>query len=251
MLVHKQFGEASSKVVIEQYLQGIECSVFVITDGRDYQIIGHAKDYKRIGEGDTGPNTGGMGCVSPVPFVTNAFMKKVEDTIIQPTINGLREENLVYKGFIFFGLINVHDEPFVIEYNCRMGDPETEVVIPRLQNDLVELFTAVEQGKLQDISIQFDDRCCATVMAVSEGYPGNYQKGMLIRFETYKSHGSLLFHAGTKGEDDDIVTNGGRVLAVSSYGDTIPDAVKKSLDVMKNIHFDGMYYRTDIGYEFR
>ena len=251
MIVHKQFGEASSKVVIEQFLSGIECSVFVLTDGKDYKIIGHAKDYKRIGEGDTGLNTGGMGCVSPVPFVTDAFMQKIEDTIIQPTINGLHKENLIYKGFIFFGIINVHDEPFVIEYNCRMGDPETEVVMPRLQNDLIELFIATEKGTLDDIAIQYDNRTCATVMAVSEGYPGAYKKEIPMRFNTYKSHGSLIFHAGTKGEGDNIVTNGGRVLAVTSYGDTISEAVAQSLNVMKDIHFDGMYYRKDIGFEFK
>ncbi len=250
MIVRKQFGDASSKVVIEQYLEGIEASVFVITDGNEYKMIGHAKDYKRIGEGDTGPNTGGMGCVSPVPFVTDEFMQKVEQKIIQPTIDGLRKEQLVYKGFIFFGLINVHDEPFLIEYNCRMGDPETEVVMPRLKNDLVQLFTAIENKTLHDITIQYDERCCATVMAVSKGYPGNYDKNKPIQFDTYKSHGSLIFHAGTKGEGENIVTNGGRVLAVSSYGDTIGEAVDHSLDVLKDIYFDGMYYRKDIGYEF-
>lgn len=251
MIVHKQFGEASAKVVIEQFLQGIECSVFVLADGSGYQIIGHAKDYKRIGEGDTGLNTGGMGCVSPVPFVTDAFMKKTEEKIIQPTIKGLQEENLVYKGFIFFGLINVNDEPFVIEYNCRMGDPETEVLMPRLKNDLVALLASVGNGRLKDDSIRFDERCCATVMAVSEGYPGSYKKGFPIRFDTYKSHGSIVFHAGTTGEGDDIITNGGRVLAVSSYGDTIGEAVRHSLAVMEDIHFEGMNYRRDIGYEFK
>ncbi len=250
MIVGKQFGEASSKVVIEQFMQGIEASVFVITDGREYQIIGHAKDYKRIGEGDTGLNTGGMGCVSPVPFVDDLFMQKVKLNIIQPTISGLRKENLVYKGFIFFGLINVHNEPFVIEYNCRMGDPETEVLMPRLENDLVELLMAVHHGTLHDVIINTDARCCCTVMAVSEGYPGSYQKGVPIHFNTYKSHGSFIFHAGTKGQGDDIITNGGRVLAVSSYGDTIGEAVSHSLNVLEDIHYDGMYYRKDIGYEF-
>jgi phosphoribosylamine--glycine ligase len=250
MILHKQFGEASAKVVIEQFLAGIEASVFVLTDGNDYKIIGHAKDYKRIGEGDTGLNTGGMGCVSPVPFVTNEFMQKVEQKIIQPTIDGLHKENLVYKGFIFLGLINVHEEPFVIEYNCRMGDPETEVVMPRLENDLVELFLAVHKGTLKDISIETDSRCCCTVMAVSEGYPRNYKKGIPIEFHTYKSHGSFIFHAGTKQDGEVIKTNGGRVLAVSSYGDTIREAVQYSLKVLEGIHYDGIYYRKDIGYEF-
>lgn len=250
MIVGKQFGEASSKVVIEQFLSGIEASVFVVTDGNEYKIIGHAKDYKRIGEGDTGLNTGGMGCVSPVPFVDDVFMQKVKQTIIQPTIDGLRKENLMYKGFIFFGLISVQDEPFLIEYNCRMGDPETEVVMPRLENDLVELLMAVDKGTLSETKIRYDSRCCCTVMVVSEGYPGDYNKGIPIHFNTYKSHGSLIFHAGTKGEGDEMVTNGGRVLAVSSYGDTIGEAVAQSLNVLKDIHFDGMYFRKDIGYEF-
>ncbi|MDQ2752207.1 MAG: phosphoribosylamine--glycine ligase, partial [Bacteroidota bacterium] len=251
MIVHKQFGHASSKVVIEQYLQGIEVSVFVVTDGEQYKIIGHAKDYKRIGEGDTGPNTGGMGCVSPVPFITEEFMQKIEQKIIRPTIEGLQKESLIYKGFVFFGLMNVHNEPFLIEYNCRMGDPETEVVIPRLKNDLLDLFTAIENKTLHHVSIQYDERCCATVMAVSKGYPGIYGKNKPVQFDTYKSHGSLIFHAGTVGEGENIVTNGGRVLAVSSYGDTIGEAVDHSLDVLKDIHFDGMNYRRDIGYEFR
>ena len=250
MIVRKQFGDASAKVVIEQFLEGIEASVFVITDGKEYKIIGDAKDYKRIGEGDTGLNTGGMGCVSPVPFITDEFMQKVVQTIIDPTIEGLRKENLVYKGFVFFGLINVQGEPFVIEYNCRMGDPETEVVMPRLNNDLVELFMAVEEGKLQDIKIQYDEQYCCTVMAVSKGYPGDYETNKPIQFNTYKSHGSFIFHAGTKGEGDNLVTNGGRVLAVSSYGESIANAVQQSLHVLKYIHFDGIYYRKDIGYEF-
>ena len=180
MIIHKQFGEASSKVVIEQFLQGIEASVFVLTDGKDYKIIGHAKDYKRIGEGDTGPNTGGMGCVSPVPFVDDLFMQKVEQLIIQPTVKGLAKENINYKGFIFFGLINVNGEPYVIEYNCRMGDPETEVVMPRLKNDLVELFIALSEGKLSTTKIEFDKRACAAVVAVSSGYPGEYRKNLTI-----------------------------------------------------------------------
>lgn len=252
MIINKQFGEASCKVVIEQFLQGIETSVFVLTDGKDYKIIGHAKDYKRIGEGDTGLNTGGMGCVSPVPFVDELFMKKVEQFIIQPTINGLAKENITYKGFIFFGLINVNGEPFVIEYNCRMGDPETEVVMPRLKNDLVELFIALHEGKLNTVTIEFDERACAVVVAVSGGYPGEYKKSLQISgIENLKSNNdTIVFHAGTKKADDLIVTNGGRVLAVTSYGNNIADAVNKSKNILQQIHFEGMYYRSDIGYEF-
>ncbi len=253
MLLHKQFGEASSKVVIEQFLDGIEASVFVLTDGNDYKIIGHAKDYKRIGEGDTGPNTGGMGCVSPVPFVDDAFMQKVKETIIEPTIAGLKQENITYKGFIFFGLINVQGEPFLIEYNCRMGDPETEVVMPRLQNDIVELFLAVHNGSLSNIEIEYDGRSCATIVAVSGGYPGEYKKNIQINglpdVQNDESN-AIIFHAGTKQEGNEIVTNGGRVFAATSFGATIKEAVDASKQVLAQIHFDGMYYRQDIGYEF-
>jgi phosphoribosylamine--glycine ligase len=252
MIVHKQFGDASAKVVIEAFLRGIEVSVFVLTDGESYQVIGHAKDYKRIGEGDTGLNTGGMGCVSPVPFMDAAFMEKVENRIIKPTVDGLAKEGLEYHGFIFFGLMNDHGEPFVIEYNCRMGDPETEVVMPRLQTDLVALFAAMDNGTLVDTNIVFDERSCATVMAVSGGYPGDYQKGFQISGLTNidKDSGSMVFHAGTKEADDEVVTNGGRVLAVSSYGSTIGEAVAQSKELLENIHFEGMYYRRDIGFEF-
>lgn len=250
MIIEEQFGKASSKVVVEEFLSGIEVSVFVLTNGVDYKIIGHAKDYKRIGEGDTGLNTGGMGCVSPVPFVDDRFMKKVEKKIIQPTIQGLKKESLIYKGFIFFGLININNEPFVIEYNCRLGDPETEVVIPRLQNDLVELFLAVENGTLNDIEIEIDPRTCCTVVAVSQGYPGNYAKGKKISFNNSPSE-SLIFHAGTKETAEGIFTNGGRVIAVTSFGDNVKDAVDQSKKVLNKIHFDGMYYRKDIGYEFQ
>lgn len=252
MIIHKQFGEASSKVVIEEFLQGIEVSVFALTDGIHYQIIGHAKDYKRIGEGDTGLNTGGMGCVSPVPFMNEAFMQTVEEEIIKPTVNGLAKENLTYHGFIFFGLMNVNGKPFVIEYNCRMGDPETEVVMPRLQTDLVALFAAMDNGTLVDTNISFDERSCATVMAVSGGYPGDYQKNFPIsgladwRIDT----NSFVFHAGTKQSDDKVITNGGRVLAVTSYGNTITEAVMRSKKVLEKISFEGMYFRKDIGYEF-
>ena len=252
MIMHKQFGEASAKVVIEQFLDGIEASVFVLTDGKDYKIIGHAKDYKRIGEGDTGPNTGGMGCVSPVPFVDDAFMKKVEQRIIGPTIKGLNNEKIIYKGFIFFGLISVDGEPYTIEYNCRMGDPETEVVMPRLKNDLVDLFLAVQNGSLQNIQIEFDERTYATVVAVSGGYPGDYRKNLKInKFENLKINaGTIIFQAGTKQTADGIVTNGGRVLAVTSCGDNIAEAVNRSKSVLEQIHFDGMYFRKDIGFEF-
>ncbi len=252
MIIHKQFGEASSKVVIEEFLQGIEASVFVLTDGKDYKIIGHAKDYKRIGEGDTGPNTGGMGCVSPVPFVDDLFIQKVEQFIIQPTIKGLAKENIIYKGFIFFGLINVNGEPFVIEYNCRMGDPETQVVMPCLKNDLVELFIALYEDKISAKKIEFDERACAAIVAASNGYPGEYKKNLPISKLANRqiSNDTIVFHAGTKKVDDIIVTNGGRVLAVTSYGNNITDAVNKSKKVLKQIHFEGMYYRRDIGCEF-
>lgn len=252
MIIHKQFGEASAKVVIEEFLQGIEVSVFALTDGEVYQIIGHAKDYKRIGEGDTGLNTGGMGCVSPVPFMDGAFMAKVEERIIRPTINGLSQEKLNYHGFVFFGLMNVQGEPFVIEYNCRMGDPETEVVMPLLQTDLVALFAAMDNGTLIDANISFDERSCATVMAVSGGYPGDYTKNLPISGLTdgRTDHDSMVFHAGTKQNGDTVVTNGGRVLAVTSYGENITAAVAKSKKALEKISFDGMYFRKDIGYEF-
>ncbi len=254
MIIHEQFGAASSKVVVEEFLKGIEVSVFVLTDGKDYQIIGHAKDYKRIGEGDTGLNTGGMGCVSPVPFMDEVFMKKVTQKIIDPTVAGLNQEGLVYHGFIFFGLMNVAGEPWVIEYNCRMGDPETEVVLPLLETDLVGLFAAMDNGTLADVNINFSSQCCATVMAVSGGYPGDYQKGMKITgldgLDVKVGAETLVFHAGTVIADDEVQTNGGRVLAVSSYGESLPEAVAKSIAVLKNIHFEGIYYRKDIGFEF-
>ncbi|MES2371695.1 MAG: phosphoribosylamine--glycine ligase [Bacteroidota bacterium] len=251
MIINKQFGEASSKVVIEEFLQGIEVSVFALTDGEVYQIIGHAKDYKRIGEGDTGLNTGGMGCVSPVPFMDEIFMTKVEERIIKPTINGLSKENLNYHGFVFFGLMNVKGEPFVIEYNCRMGDPETEVVMPLLQTDIVGLFAAMDNGTLVDANIEFYPYSCATVMAVSGGYPGDYQKHLPIDGLTDLPTGdSIVFHAGTKQMDDKVVTNGGRVIAVTSYGNNIGEAVAKSKNILEKISFEGMNYRRDIGYEF-
>lgn len=252
MIVNRQFGDASSRVVIEQFLTGIEISVFVLTDGKDYKIIGHAKDYKRIGIGDTGPNTGGMGCVSPVPFADAAFMQTVENTIIKPTINGLNQEGIIYKGFVFFGLINVDGVPMVIEYNCRMGDPETEVVLPRLQNDIVGLFTSLYDGTLGQANITFDESACTTIVAVSGGYPGDYEKGFVITGlnNTGDNDNTIIFHAGTKQVDEDVLSNGGRVLAVSSWGSNIKQAAELSKQVLEGIYFNGMYYRHDIGYEF-
>jgi len=252
MILQKQFGAASEKVVIEEFLKGIEVSVFVLTNGTDYHIIGHAKDYKRIGEGDTGLNTGGMGCVSPVPFMDKTFMQKVENKIIRPTVAGIKAENLVYFGFIFFGLMNNNGEPYVIEYNCRLGDPETEVVIPRLTTDLVALFAAMDNGTLEDANISFDERSAATIMAVSGGYPGNYAKDKQINIPTslYINNESILFHAGTRLENEILLTNGGRVLAVTSFGNNIEEAVEKSKKILEKVSFEGMYFRRDIGYEF-
>ncbi len=251
MIVNKQFGKASAKVVIEEFLQGIEVSVFVLTDGIDYKIIGHAKDYKRIGEGDTGLNTGGMGCVSPVPFVNDTFMAKVEERIIKPTIKGLQTEQLEYKGFVFIGLMNVNGEPYVIEYNCRLGDPETEVILPRLKNDIVEMFVALHKGELDKVEVAFNERAAATIVAVSGGYPGKCEKNKVIQLPPLSEGlGEAVFHAGTKQEGNAIVTNGGRVLAVTAYGKDIKEAVARSLDLLKEITFEGMYYRCDIGYEF-
>jgi phosphoribosylamine--glycine ligase len=249
MVMDKQFGDASSKVVIEQFLDGIELSVFVLTDGDNYVLLPEAKDYKRIAEGDKGPNTGGMGAVSPVPFADETFMQKVTSKIIEPTINGLKAENITYRGFIFFGLIKVNDEPYVIEYNCRLGDPETEVVIPRLENDLVELILKMSEGKLNEVTPEYSKKAASTVMLVSGGYPGNYPKGKYISgFEKVK--GSLLFHAGTTNKDHHLLTNGGRVLAVTSYGDNLKQALQKSYENVDQIEYDGKYYRTDIGWEF-
>ena len=246
MLVHAKFGQASAKVVIEEFLDGIELSCFVLTDGDSYKILPTAKDYKRIGEGDTGLNTGGMGAVSPVPFADAAFMQKVEDRIVKPTVDGLKKENIAYKGFIFIGLINVKGEPMVIEYNVRMGDPETEVVLPRLKSDLVELFVAVANQKLWETSLVIDERAATTVVVVSGGYPEDYQKGKVISgFDDVTD--SIVFHAGTKEELGFIVSNGGRVLAVTSYGDDFRQAVKKSYQNIEKLHFDTMYYRRDIG----
>ncbi|HEV8079414.1 MAG TPA: phosphoribosylamine--glycine ligase [Chitinophagaceae bacterium] len=260
MIQQSKFGVAGKKVVVEEFLKGIELSVFALTDGKNYVLLPEAKDYKRIGEGDTGLNTGGMGAVSPVPFAHETFMQKVEERIIKPTIAGIKKDNLEYKGFIFFGLIKVGDEPLVIEYNCRMGDPETEVVLLRLKNDLVKLFISCAEEKLNKEKIDIDQRCAATIMAVSGGYPGEYEKGNPIDFgymanpESIKTIGAeggiMVFHAGTKNSGDKIVTDGGRVLAVSALSDTIAEAIELSKNILDQIHFDGMYYRQDIGYEF-
>ncbi len=253
MIQDKQFGDASSKVVIEEFLKGIEVSVFALTDGKTYQIIGHAKDYKRIGVGDTGLNTGGMGCVSPVPFMDDTFMRKVEKQIIAPTIHGLDQENLIYKGFVFFGLMNCDGEPYVIEYNCRLGDPETEVILPRLQTDLVSLLAATDNGTLEDVNIEYHEGSFATVMAVSAGYPGSYPKNLKITgIENANALSQIqVFQAGTGFEGEDIVTKGGRVLTVTSQGNDLQEAVQKAKTALTNIDFEGMYFRNDIGFEFK
>ena len=248
MLVKAKFAEASSKVVIEEFLTGIELSCFVITDGKNYKILPTAKDYKRIGEGDTGLNTGGMGAVSPVPFANAEFMQKIEERIVKPTIQGLINEQIEYKGFIFIGLIKVGDEPYVIEYNVRMGDPETEVVIPRIKSDLVEIFSAVASQNLDNINLEINPQSATTIVLVSGGYPEDYEKGKIISgIENIED--SLVFHAGTTLDNDKIVSNGGRVLAITSLAETYQEALKISYKNIDKISFDKMYYRKDIGFD--
>lgn len=242
-----RFGEASTCVVIEEYLHGIECSVFVATDGRDYCLLPVAKDYKRIGEGDTGLNTGGMGSVSPVCFADDTFMQRVEERIVRPTLEGLKSENIDYRGFIFIGLMNVNGEPYVIEYNCRMGDPETESVMLRIEGDFVDLLVRMARGDLRDYQLSIDPRAAATVVLVSGGYPGEYQRGFEIMLPESIDESCVIFHAGTKSIDAKLVTNGGRVLTASCYGDTIQEALANCYRLAEQITFEGKYYRRDIG----
>lgn len=248
MLVDKKFGSASATVVIEEFLDGIELSVFVLTDGDSYKVLPTAKDYKRIGEGDTGLNTGGMGAISPVPFASKEFMDKIEHRIVKPTVEGLKKDNMPYKGFIFIGLIKVGEDPKVIEYNVRMGDPETEVVLPRIKNDLVELLQAVANEKLSEVELQLDDRTATTVMTVSGGYPGSYEKEKEIKgIESIED--SLVFHAGTTIKNGKVVTNGGRVLAITSFGSDFKSALSKSYHNVEKLSFEGMNYRKDLGFD--
>ena len=252
MILRSKFGEAGSRVVIEEFLEGIEVSVFVLTDGTNYVMLPEAKDYKRIGEGDKGLNTGGMGAVSPLPFFDKTLVSKIVAEVIEPSIDGLRKENMDYRGFLFFGLMINKGEPFVIEYNCRMGDPETEAVIPRLKNDLVELLLATAKQQLKGVVIKTDRRTAVTVVAVSGGYPGHYEKGRVVEgLDVKPLPGSLVFQAGTKIENGEIVTNGGRILAITSFGDNITEASEQSNYMLQQLYFEDMYYRTDIGYEFK
>ncbi len=251
MISNSKFGKASSRVVIEQFLDGIEFSVFVITDGKDYLLLPEAKDYKRIGEGDTGLNTGGMGAITPVPFCDEELMQKVKERIIDPTISGFDKDGLVYHGFVFFGLIKVKGEPWVIEYNCRMGDPETEVVMPRLKSDLVQHLHAVGNGTLSQEKAEFNEHTVCTVIAASGGYPEDYEKNKKITGLNSAGGDTIVFHAGTRQSGQDVFTNGGRVLAVTSFGDSIGDAVAKSNTALEKIQYEKKYYRRDIGYEFK
>lgn len=248
MLVDAKFGDASSKVVIEEFLDGIELSCFVLTDGKSYKILPTAKDYKRIGEGDQGLNTGGMGAISPVPFADEALMKKIEERVVIPTIEGIKKDELNFKGFVFIGLIKVGDDPFVIEYNVRLGDPETEVVLPRIKSDLVSLFKAVATETLENEELELDPRSATTVMLVSGGYPEDYQKGKVIQ-GIDQVEGSIVFHAGTTFNGEEVVTNGGRVLAVTSYGEDFHKALNTSYQNIEKLSFDKMYFRKDIGFD--
>jgi len=248
MILDKKFGDSSSKVVIEEFLDGIELSCFVLTDGKNYKTLPFAKDYKKIGEGDTGLNTGGMGAISPVPFLDNKFLEKIEERIIKPTIHGIKKENMEYMGVVFIGLIKVGQDPYVIEYNVRMGDPETEVVFPRIKNDLLDLFNSMGSTEFEDIKLQIDDRHAATIIMVSGGYPLDYEKNKIISGLTEETD-SIIFHAGTKKVDDNFLTNGGRVIAVTSLSENYKDAVKSSYDQIKKISFDQAYFRQDIGFD--
>ena len=248
MILDKKFGDSSSKVVIEEFLDGIELSCFVLTDGKNYKTLPFAKDYKKIGEGDTGLNTGGMGAISPVPFLDNKFLEKIEERIIKPTIHGIKKENMEYMGVVFIGLIKVGQDPYVIEYNVRMGDPETEVVFPRIKNDLLNLFNSMGSTEFEDIKLQIDDRHAATIIMVSGGYPLDYEKNKIISGLTEETD-SIIFHAGTKKVDDNFLTNGGRVIAVTSLSENYKDAVKSSYDKIKKISFDQAYFRQDIGFD--
>ncbi|CAN5650468.1 phosphoribosylamine--glycine ligase [soil metagenome] len=252
MIQQSKYGEAGKRVVVEEFLNGIEVSMFVLTDGKNYVILPEAKDYKQIGNGNTGPNTGGMGAVSPVPFVNEAYVQLVKEAIIEPTVNGLISEKLDYKGVIFIGLINVDDKPYVIEYNCRFGDPETEVIIPRIENDLVEILSAVAKQRLNEITIKTSPLVAVTVVAVSGGYPNDYKSGIEIQgLEDAAIDGSIIFHSGTKQVNDKVVSNGGRVLAITSIGDDIDGAAEQSNYILEQLYFDGIYFRNDIGFEFR
>jgi len=250
MIQRSKFGEAGKRVVVEEFLEGIELSVFVLTDGKNYLVLPEAKDYKRVGEGDTGLNTGGMGAISPVPFADKVFMQKVKSKIIEPTIAGLQKDNLDYKGFIFIGLMKVEDEPYVIEYNCRMGDPETEVVVPRIKNDLVELLKATAQQKLDKIKIDIDERFATTIVAVSGGYPNEHKTGFEISGLNLSEEDSLIFYAGAKKQGLKVVTNGGRVVCATALGNDLNEALEKSKELVEAINFEGKYFRKDIGFEF-